>query len=95
MINLFYTSYTDTHSQLKRNKILSKQLKSKVTRLVYLLIGTGALTGIFITLSQSIITSKWAISYSKRHYCQHDIYHPDIVVLCRLRTGHSPIEALC
>jgi hypothetical protein len=54
-----FTSCTDTHhSQLKRNKIFSKQLKSKVTRLVYLVIGTGALTGIFTTFSQSIVTSE-------------------------------------
>jgi len=31
---------------LKRNKIFSKQLKSKVTRLVHLVIGTGTLTAI-------------------------------------------------
>ncbi|KAF8316029.1 hypothetical protein F5887DRAFT_1228507 [Amanita rubescens] len=47
---------------LKRNKIFSKQLRSKVTRLVYLIIGTGTLTGIFTTFSQSIITSKWGQS---------------------------------
>ncbi|KAF8350400.1 hypothetical protein F5887DRAFT_1208489 [Amanita rubescens] len=47
---------------LKRNKIFSKQLRSKVTRLVHLIIGTGTLTGIFTTFSQSIITSKWGKS---------------------------------
>ena len=43
------------HKQLRKNIILSTQLKSKVTHLVRLMIGTGALTGIF--LYQSVITA--------------------------------------
>lgn len=35
------------HFQLMQNETLSKEVKSKVTRLVYLVIGTGILTGIF------------------------------------------------
>ena len=41
-----------------KNEILSKQLKYKVIRLVYLIIGTGALTGMLTSFIESILTSQ-------------------------------------
>ena len=46
------------HSQLTKTVIRSKRLKSKVTHLIHLIIGTGALTGMLFSLSQSIVMFK-------------------------------------
>ena len=51
-------THTHTSFQLKRDKIHSKLLRWKVTRLVYIVIGTGALTGMTSSFCSIIISQR-------------------------------------
>jgi hypothetical protein len=80
-------------TQLTRNEILSKRLKSRITRLVHLIIGTGALTGMLTSSFFKVLSrlSGYYISCSKPR-------HP--YSICpefsrRLGTRNCSIDALC
>ena len=49
--------------------ILSKRLKSRIAHLIHLIIGTGALTGMLSSLSQSTVTFKRIQSAAVNHTC--------------------------
>lgn len=58
LVSLLCT-HTHTSFQLKRDKIHSKLLRWKITRVVYIVIGTGALTGMRSSFSGSITSQRY------------------------------------
>ncbi|KAF8672507.1 hypothetical protein AX14_005568 [Amanita brunnescens Koide BX004] len=83
---------------LRKNTILSKQLKSKVTRLVYLTIGTGALTAainlLTVTLFLHTSTLGPAIVLSKLYANSMMVFLNDRIPSSHGHDGHAMSNAV-